>query len=203
MADLRGVPAVGDRLPSEEATLSDLSRTRRFEQLVLPHLDGAYNLARWLVRGPDDAEDVVQDAVLRAYRFFDSCRPETVRAWFLRIVRHACYDWLGARRAMATTGFADLDADDADGAAFTADVFRGPSEDPETILAKAEDKELINALIAALPAEYREVIVLRELEELSYKEIAEIANIPPGTVMSRLSRARTLLQREWTKRNDC
>jgi len=168
----------------------------------MPHADAAYNLARWLIRDRHDAEDVVQNAMLRAYRFLDSCRAETARQWVLRIVRNACYDWLNAKAAIPVAGFADLDPLDIEGHHFTADIFGGLLEDPESLLVKADERSLINAMIAALPPEFREIIVLRELEALSYKEIAEIAGIPVGTVMSRLSRGRGLLVKEWNRRNE-
>lgn len=168
----------------------------------MPHVDAAFNLAAWLVRNPADAEDVMQDAMLRAYRFFPSCREDTARAWVLRIVRNACYDWLAAKRGHVVVGFADVDPLDTDGARFTADVFSGPAEDPESILLRENRRDLLNAMVAALPEEFREVLVLREMEELSYKEIADIVGIPQGTVMSRLSRARAMLMRDWKARDD-
>jgi RNA polymerase sigma-70 factor (ECF subfamily) len=173
----------------------------RFQRIALPHLDAAYNLARWLIRRPADAEDVVQEAMLRAYRSFDGCREETARAWLLRIVRNAAYDWLSANGAGRVVGFADLDPEDSDGAAFTADVFGEPTADPERILVREDDRRLVNAMIAALPEAFREVIILRELEQLSYREVAEVAGIPIGTVMSRLARARDLLHKAWRDRH--
>jgi len=154
----------------------------RFEALVLPHLDAAYNLARWLTRDRHDAEDVVQDACIRALRYLATLRDGEARAWFLTIVRHACYDWLGRNRGEG--------GDDAaiELAAETA------GEPPERVQRDGEARALAQA-IAALALPYREVIVLREIEELSYKEIASVADIPIGTVMSRLARARALLRR--------
>ncbi|WP_448191644.1 sigma-70 family RNA polymerase sigma factor [Azospirillum sp. sgz301742] len=181
--------------------MPDRSQTTRFEETVLPHLDAAYNLARWLTRNHHDAEDVMQDAFLRAYRFFGGCRPGDVRPWLLRIVRNAAYDWLRANRPAEVRGFADLDPGDPDGAACVEDAFHDPPDDPETLVLKEAERRLINRLIADLPVEYREAIVLRELEDLSYREIAEIAGVPMGTVMSRLSRARRLLQTAWTEAN--
>jgi RNA polymerase sigma-70 factor (ECF subfamily) len=158
--------------------LSD--RRARFEQLVLPHLDAAFNLARWLTRNDHDAEDVVQDAMLRAYRFCDRLRGEP-RPWLLAIVRNACFTWLHTNRPAELAGAADDEAptDEAAG--------------PETLAARSFDRKLLNEAIAALPAPFREVLVLRELEDLSYKEIAQITGVPMGTVMSRLARARALL----------
>jgi len=176
--------------------LPDETAKRRFERIVLPHLDAAYNLARWLLHGGQDAEDVVQEAMMRAFRSLDGCREATARPWVLRIVRNAAWDWLKAKGAARTTGFSDLNADDMDG-----DSFPGPAEDPECILIAEGDRQLLEGLIASLPPVFREVVVLRELEELSYKEIAEVAGIPIGTVMSRLARARGLLQQVWRDKN--
>jgi len=151
----------------------------RFEQQVLPHLDAAFNLARWLTRNDHDAEDVVQEALLRAYRFFDGLRGAP-RPWLLAIVRNACFSWLQANRP------AELHAID------------GPEQEsdapgPEALAARDVDRRRLNEAIAALPVQFREVLVLRELEDLAYKDIARIAEIPIGTVMSRLSRARRQL----------
>jgi RNA polymerase sigma-70 factor (ECF subfamily) len=163
-----------------------LSDHTTFEQLVMPHLDAAYNLARWLAHDPHDAEDVLQDACIRALKYIGSVQGSNARAWFLAIVRNAFYDWLGRNRP------AEVVHEDDDAIAARIDP---SSPDPErTALQRAELHALADA-IQALPLQYREVLVLRELEEMSYKEIARIANIPIGTVMSRLARARGLLQR--------
>jgi RNA polymerase sigma-70 factor (ECF subfamily) len=158
------------------------ARSQKFEQTVLPHLDAAYNLARWLTRNDHDAEDVVQEAMLRAFRFFDGLRGEP-RPWLLAIVRNSCYTWLQVNRPAELSGFDDQviypEAVDEDG--------------PEVQVARSMDRRLLNEAIAALPAQFREVLVLRELEDLSYRDIARIADIPIGTVMSRLARSRRLL----------
>jgi RNA polymerase sigma-70 factor (ECF subfamily) len=155
-----------------------------FQRLVMVHLDAGYNLARWLARDPQDAQDVLQDACLRAMKYVGSLHGDDGRSWFLTIVRRAFYDWLAHNRpALAMRA----DEIDLDGLADEAD---GPEQ---ALLHKAERLALTEA-VAALPLPFREVIVLRELEELSYKEIARIADVPIGTVMSRLSRARRLLQ---------
>ncbi len=158
----------------------------RFEQLVLPHLDAGYNLARWLARDAHDAEDVVQDACVRALKYEDSLGGSDGRAWFLTIVRHAFYDWCARNRP------AEIVADD--GAEIDAAVDPAATDPQQAALAADASRTLAQAL-AALPLPYREVLVLRELEELSYTEIARVAGIPIGTVMSRLARARALLQR--------
>jgi RNA polymerase sigma-70 factor (ECF subfamily) len=163
--------------------VGDKERLARFEQTVLPHLDAAYNLARWLTRNEHDAQDVVQEAYLRAYRFFDSFRGVDGRPWLLAIVRNTCHTWLAQNRPTATTPFDE----EQHGAAAA-----GPG--PEARLVQGEERQLLRQALEELPAEFREVIVLRELEGLSYKEIAGIAGIPLGTVMSRLARARERLQ---------
>lgn len=165
----------------------DSSTLARFEAAVLPHLDAAYTLARYLVRNEHDAEDVVQDAFLRALKYFDSFRGEgetSARAWLLTIVRNTSYSGKGRRRADAlTTEFDETQHSDA-----VAD------EHPEGVLLQEDAKETLGRALDRLAPEFREVIVLRELEGLSYKEICEVAGVPVGTVMSRLSRARTRLQ---------
>lgn len=155
----------------------------RFEQLVLPHLDAGVNLARWLVRNREDAEDVAQEAMLRAYRFFAGFRGGDARAWFLQIVRNACYSWLEKKRPM------DLITE------FDEEIHQRPAPTPEAIAAQSDERQQLMNALETLPPRSREVLVLRELEECSYKEIAEITGIPMGTVMSTLSRARERLQR--------
>lgn len=170
--------------------MSDPETLRRFEQVVLPHLDAAYNLARWLTRNPQDADDVVQEAMLRALKYLTGLRGENARPWLLTIVRQTCYTWLRNNRPPAEVYI--LDQDDFDLA--TAPSGEDGGGDPETLVARIEDRTLVNRLIAALPVPLREVIVLRELEELAYREIADILAVPIGTVMSRLSRARARLR---------
>jgi len=155
---------------------------RRFEQLVLPHFDAAYNLARWLTRNDHDAQDVVQEAVLRAFRFFDGLRGEP-KPWLLAIVRNSFFTWLQANRPADTVGFDDG----------VIDLLPSDEDGPEAQAARNFDRKMLNEAIAALPLQFREVLILRELEDLSYKDIARIADVPIGTVMSRLARARRLL----------
>ncbi|HEY3918480.1 MAG TPA: sigma-70 family RNA polymerase sigma factor [Stellaceae bacterium] len=159
-----------------------------FEAAVLPHLDAAYNLARWLTRNPADAEDVVQEAVLRAATYFGSFRGANARAWLLQIVRNTAY----ASRALVRGAIiVALPGDDRDAAPAAELIDTG--DDPETALLKREDRARVTRLLAALPVDLRETLVLREIEELAYKEIAQITQTPIGTVMSRLWRARRML----------
>ena len=160
----------------------------RFESEVLPYLDAAYNLARWLVRDEHVAEDMVQDAYLRAFRYFGSFRGDDPRPWLLGIVRNCCYSWF-ARNKRAHEFESDIE--DADGPAL--DELDRP-QTPETLLMQKVERAQVTAAIAALPIAFREVLVLRDIEELSYDDIARVLGIPKGTVMSRLSRGRRQLQ---------
>ena len=166
-----------------------LPGTADFEQTVLPHLDAAYNLARWLVGDATLAQDVVQDAAMRALGYFGSFRGGDARAWLLRIVRNAAYTALAARKRC---GAASLHDAGPDGDAPALQV-HDPADDPETALARREGMAQLGRSLAALPMELRECLVLRELQELSYKEIGHITGVPIGTVMSRLWRARQVL----------
>ena len=158
----------------------------RFEEVVLPHLDAAYNLARWLIRSPADAEDVVQEACLRALRFFDGFRGGDSRAWLLKIVRNTCYSWMKKNRP------SDL-SDEFDE---TVHSDEKPREDAETKLVSKAESERVRAALETLPVAFREILVLREIEELSYREISDVTGVPMGTVMSSLSRARQRLREE-------
>jgi RNA polymerase sigma-70 factor, ECF subfamily len=154
----------------------------RFEMLVLPHLDAAFNLARWLVRSAADAEDVAQEAMLRSYRFFPGFHGGDVRAWLLQIVRNTCYTWLEKNHRVKNS------------TEFDETQHLHPSPSPETLAITSDDRERLTHALESLSPQFREVIVLRELEGCSYKEIAAITSIPIGTVMSTLSRARRQLQ---------
>src|SRR5258706_15869268 len=170
-----------------------MTRLARFEKSVLPHLDAAYNLARWLTRNDHDAQDVVQEAYLRAFRFFEGMRGSDARPWLLAIVRNAGYSWLEKNRP-AEGGALD------DAAPLSADTetagHASPAEtNPEGILLQSANRKLVNQALEELPAGYREGLVMREREDLSYKEVGAIAGVPIGTVMSRLSRGRELLRR--------
>lgn len=168
----------------------------RFEQCVLPHLDAAFNLARWLVGNDHDAQDIAQESCVRALKYFDSFHGVDARAWLLTIVRNTSYTWLRQYRIKELT--MPIDEDFFDPASAVHEVF-GESADvsatnPETQLMRQADDDLLRRAIEQLPMEFREVMILRELEELSYKQIAAIAGVPVGTVMSRLARARKRLQ---------
>jgi RNA polymerase sigma-70 factor (ECF subfamily) len=157
----------------------------RFEEAILPHLDAAYNLARWLMRNDADADDAVQDACLRALRFFGGFRGGDGRVWLLAIVRNTCYSKLKRNRVqeLQTPFDEETHGHDAD----------APS--PEAALLRSFDAAALQRAVEALPEEFREVVVMRELEGLAYKEIADVTGVPIGTVMSRLARARARLQR--------
>jgi RNA polymerase sigma-70 factor, ECF subfamily len=163
----------------------DPSAAARFEETVLPHLDAAYTLARYLLRNDHDAEDVVQDAYLRAVRHFGGYRGGNARAWLLTIVRHTCYSWLQRHKVDARTTEFD---ETVHGETRTAD-------DPEAEMLRGALGEALNQALDGLPVEFREVVILRDVQGLSYAEVAEVVGIPVGTVMSRLSRARQRLQR--------
>ena len=172
----------------------DSAGKRRFEEIVLPHLDAAYNLARWLTRNEHDAEDVVQEAYLRAFRFFDGFRGGESRAWLLAIVRNTCYSWLEKNRPSEISASFDEEAPAGDRAGFDPDMMAAQGGNPEAIALQNAHKRILNQAIATLPLGYREVLILRELEDLSYREIARVVDVPVGTVMSRLARARKLLR---------
>ena len=154
-----------------------------FEQVVLPHLDSAYNLARWLTRREHDAEDVVQEAYLRAFSAFDQFHGGDARFWVLKIVRNTCYTWLARNRRREAADSFDQTLHDVASSEF----------DPQVILEQQIDSAALRKAIEDLPVEFREVLILREFEGLSYQQVASVANLPVGTVMSRLARARARL----------
>lgn len=166
------------KVPTDEK-----ARLAVFEETILPHLNAAYNLAAWLTRNKEDAEDVVQEAYLRAFRFFDGFRGGDGKAWLLTIVRNTCQTWLRRenRKRIGETFDEQAHSPEPD------------KTDPESALLKNLNIVSLRDCIEQLPVDYREVMILRELEEMSYQEIADVANIPIGTVMSRLSRARKQL----------
>lgn len=172
--------------------MQDQKRLSAFEQTILPHLGAAYNLARWLTRNDTDAEDVVQEAYLRAFKFFGSFRGGDSRAWLLTIVRNTCYTWRQQNRTKELTTVFDEELHGTE----------NEISNPETILSENLNAELLKKALDKLPVEFREVLILRELEGFSYKEIADVANVPLGTVMSRLARARKQLQQTLAGHND-
>jgi RNA polymerase sigma-70 factor (ECF subfamily) len=173
----RGHPAM--------ALNTDQPRGDRFERIILPHLDAAYALARWLTRNQEDARDVVQEAFLRALRYFDSYRDGDPKSWLLKIVRHTCYSWLARNRPADVTS---LEAEVESGNEVAA-----VSIDADAFLESRSDLRRLRVLIMGLPTPLREMLVLREFHELGYREIAEVTGVPIGTVMSRLYRARCRL----------
>ena len=164
--------------------LKDQDKQAQFEQTVLPHINAAFNLAHWLINNDQDAEDIVQESYLRAYKYYSSYQGGNSRAWLLTIVRNTCYTWLHENQAQGLT----VDLDDE----LSSVEFDGA--DPERSLQIKADQQSVGRAMEELPAAYRELIVLREMEALSYKEIALIAGVPIGTVMSRLARARQALK---------
>jgi RNA polymerase sigma factor (sigma-70 family) len=165
--------------------VEEKDKLARFEQTILPHLDAAYNLARWLTRNDHDAEDMVQEAYLRAFKFFSAFHGVNGRAWLLTIVRNTCYTWLQQNRAHEMTTMFDEEIHSIE----------SDTTNPATLTLRNADHRLLKQALDELPVEFREAVVLRDLEGFSYKEIADIANIPTGTVMSRLARARERLKR--------
>ncbi len=157
----------------------------------MPHLRAAYNLARWLARDVHDAEDIVQEAFVRAFGFFEGFHGQDARAWLLAIVRNTCYTWLRQNRSQPLETAFDEEVHSPEAGLL----------DPEALLVQEADSRLVQEALEALPRESREVLVLRELEGLSYKQISEVAGVPLGTVMSRLARARQALQARLSRRS--
>ncbi len=171
----------------------DLDRTRRFRDAALPYLDDVYTLARYLLRDPTDAEDAVQECYLRALKHFDSFRGPAMKPWLFSILRNICHAEF-ARRMKSPIAATDVVADQPDDA---APVWHETQESPETQLLRHRDTTAIRRLVDALAEPFRETLVLREIQNLSYREIAETVGAPVGTVMSRLARARALLRAAW------
>ena len=184
IAEWTGLTGASQGCEVDQSRVPDQPEVARFEQAVLPHLTAAYNLARWLTGNEHDAEDAVQESYLRALKFFSGFRGGSSRPWLLAIVRNTCYTWL-RRNRMEEPGM-ELDEE------LHVDT---SSPSPEAILLAAARSDLVRRALEELPAEFREIVILREMEGLSYKEIAEVTAIPVGTVMSRLARARARLQK--------
>ena len=195
------VPVLAPLSPSD--TPDQAALTRRFRALMLPHLDAAYNLARYLLRDPVAAEDVSQDAFLRAFRAFEGYRGGDPKAWILTIVRNCCHTWAKAAASDLAVPLENIVMGHEDDAGDESDRRAGlvdPADSPETSVVRQNEIATMRELIENLPVQFRETLVLREFEELSYQEIAEATATPIGTVMSRLARARHLLQEAWRRR---
>jgi RNA polymerase sigma-70 factor, ECF subfamily len=176
-------------------TDEDAERTRRFRDAALPHLDAVYTLARYLLRDPSDADDAVQECYLRALRHFDTLRSSDVKPWLFAILRNVCRVEYGRRSRVLLYGV-NAGPDEPEGA---IPLWREAQDTPETEMLRKLDAETIRGLVAALPDVFHEVIVLREIEDMSYREIAAIVGAPVGTVMSRLARGRAMLREAWLK----
>ncbi|HEY1475275.1 MAG TPA: sigma-70 family RNA polymerase sigma factor [Pseudolabrys sp.] len=175
------------------ADASDGSRAERFKALALPHLDDVYTLARYLLRSASDADDAVQECYLRAFRHFDSFRGGPIKPWLMAILRNVAHATSGANVRLVFTA----DTGEPQGGAQILPLWREDGDTPEQAMLRRHDSETMRALIAQLPAEFREVIVLREINDLSYRDIATVIEAPIGTVMSRLARARGMLREAW------
>jgi RNA polymerase sigma-70 factor (ECF subfamily) len=171
-------------------------RRRRFEAQVMPHLDAAYRFARWLARSPDDADDLVQEAILRAFRGFDALRGSDVKAWLLTIVRNCHFTALKQEQRRGLVPLPE-EHDAQDGHALIAST-----PDPESASIQRDEQHTLERLISGLPDDHREVLILREIEDMDYRDIAAVTNVPLGTVMSRLARARSALRKQWLRHND-
>jgi len=183
-AEWTGLARAGQEREVNQSRVLEQQDVARFEQAILPHLTAAYNLARWLTGNDHDAEDVVQESYLRALKFFSGFRGGSSRPWLLTIVRNTCYTWM-RRNRMEEPGL-ELDEEI---------YVDSNSPSPEAILLAAARGDMVRRALEELPAEFREIVILREMEGLSYKEIAEVTAVPVGTVMSRLARARARLQK--------
>ena len=172
---------------------AERDRALRFRDAALPYLDDVYTLARYLMRGSTDAEDAVQECYLRALRHFDSYRGPAMKPWLLAILRNVCNAEFARRGKQEIS----MDYSEDEPAAEEVPMWQEPQASPETVLLRSHDGATIRRLIAKLPPPFREAIVLREVNELSYQEIAEVAGVPVGTVMSRLARARSMLRAAW------
>lgn len=177
------------------ATMPSDETARRFREAALPHLDAAYTLARYLLRDPTDAEDAVQECYLRALRHFDTLRGDDVKPWLLAILRNVCRVEFGRRERVVLY---DVNAGE-DETGYAAPVWQEAPETAEAEMSRKLDAEKIRSMVAELPEAFREVIVLREFEDLSYQEIAKVVDAPLGTVMSRLARGRAMLREAWLK----
>lgn len=180
---------------SNGTTVQERAQAQRFRDAALPHLDAVYTLARYLLRNPTDAEDAAQECYLRALRHFDTFRGDDIKPWLFAILRNICHSEFG-RRSRVVLYDVKAEANDLDA---TVPLWQQQPDSPETEMLRRSDTQTIQKLVAALPEAFREVIVLREIEDLSYREIANIVDAPIGTVMSRLARGRAMLREAWLK----
>jgi RNA polymerase sigma-70 factor, ECF subfamily len=182
-------------IPVHQTAMEDLKRASRFRDAALPHLDSIYTLARYLLSDPSDAEDAVQECYLRALRHFDTSRNSEIKPWLFAILRNVCRVEYG-RRSRVLQYDVNMEPNNVEDA---IPVWRETQDSPETATLHKLEAETIRGLVAALPDTFREAIVLREINELSYREIAAIVGAPVGTVMSRLARGRAMLREAWLK----
>jgi RNA polymerase sigma-70 factor (ECF subfamily) len=180
-------------MAGDVADTGDGVRTERFKTLALPHLDDSYTLARYLLRSASDADDAVQECYLRAFRHFDTFRGGPFKPWLFAILRNVCH----ASRSSGRLVFTGEDAPESQGGALVLPIWREQDDTPEQEMSRRQDTDAMRRLIGELPDEFREVIVLREINDLSYRDIAVVIEAPIGTVMSRLARARGLLREAW------
>jgi RNA polymerase sigma-70 factor (ECF subfamily) len=173
---------------------ADADKARRFRDAALPHLDDVYTLARYLLRSAADADDAVQECYLRAFRHFDGFRGQATKPWLMAILRNVCRAEFARRSGLAAdvTDLADVKED-------ALPLWQEPDNSPETAILRQRDSATVRDLVAALPEPFRETIVLRDIDDLSYREIAEVIGAPVGTVMSRLARARGMLRQAWLR----
>src|SRR3981189_3563995 len=184
--------AAGRETMPVKASDDNPDKARRFREAALPYLDDAYTLARYLLRNATDAEDAVQECYLRAFRHFDSYRGPTMKPWLFAILRNVCRAEYARRATTPTSTIEDVPE-----SAEQAPLWHEAQETPEAQLVRAKDSATIRRMVAALTEPFRETFVLREIENLSYREIASVAEVPVGTVMSRLARARAMLRSAW------
>lgn len=168
----------------------EAERARRFRDAALPHLDDVYTLARYLLRSAADADDAVQECYLRAFRHFDGFRGQATKPWLMAILRNVCRAEFTRRSGAAAAAEVAEDA---------LPLWQEPENSPEAAILRQRDSEAVRAMVAALPEPFREAIVLRDIDDLSYREIAEVVGAPVGTVMSRLARARAMLREAWLR----
>ena len=190
---------VGRDMTASDVAAEERDKSRRFRDAALPHLDDIYSLARYLMRNVADAEDAVQECYLRAFRHFDSYRGPAMKPWLLAILRNVCAAEFARRGKQngPAGGGEEMAAEDA------APMWQEPPASPEASLLREQDGATIRRLLEALPQPFREALVLREVNELSYQEIAEVSGVPVGTVMSRLARARAMLRSAWNSAEGC